>query len=1097
MDQQDPGREPPGPPTYGVVTLLFTDMVDSTRLLERLGDEAAQEVVETHFGLLREAVARWGGREVKSLGDGLMVAYGDPVEALHSAVSMQRAVAEENRHNPDRAVLLRVGLHAGEPLRAPWLRSREEDFFGTAVVVAKRLCDEARGGQILASELVTALAGEPGGFRFRPLSRRLLLKGIEQPVAAVEVESVFTPEAVASAASTVVPPAIPVRGPALVDRVAELATLESELDRSTGGEFRCLLLLGDPGVGKTRLAAELLSRRRGDVIALSARGSPLGEPTGFGLWAEALDRYLRVLSAERVSQLCGGFVEDLASLLSSVAVVRGSAPEREPPRASLLEALLVLVGNLADVAPLLIVFDDVHCADASSWECLAYLAHNAGDAPIQVVATARPGEMATRSVATEVTLGLEQDGVLRRLELRPLDVAALRALAQAATGRTPGAALVDWLAKRSGGNPLFALALLQALIEEGADLDAPELRMVPEPLAEHMRARLRGLSPLPVSVIEILAVAGRPVRLADLAFLTERSREELSPVLQRLVRSRLVAEVERDRELTYEIAHPLIQETVYQTIGGARRRVLHRVMGRALLASRRLGEAASHFSRSAGVGDPEAVEALCEALGQAERREAYEEAVVILDALVQILPAGDDRWIRVADAMAPEADWAAYHGADLHGGTAIRAMRESRAALERTDDIRRRAAVTLRLGSLLAWGTHELEEAEQGCRDAAELFEQAGESAQMLLAVNELAAIHGLRGDLAAWQEGARRVVEDAEATGHPLVVMRAAGALGTAAWWQGRFTDAEAAFRRCIAVAQTEGNLRRLAWALSSLAMTLAGEGRAAEATDLLERAVTLTPARRDSSLLEHETSIHWLLGAFPAALASSRAAAVLAPTASRAGAMGLAVGAVAAIETGQVAEAGREVSRCWSACGERPWFFYAAACAMANGLLDWREGRLEEALASMQGAVSGLASWRALPTLAFALVELVEVAAELGDVEAAGGGVAQLEAAADEIDRDLYRALAAIGRAWWRLAAGLDDAAAEAARRAVALLSDAGYHAFLARALDLLGRALAATDPVAAREAFDRAEEEFTAAGARWRLERMQRARRELGVG
>ncbi|HVS42268.1 MAG TPA: tetratricopeptide repeat protein, partial [Candidatus Dormibacteraeota bacterium] len=510
----------------------------------------------------------------------------------------------------------------------------------------------------------------------------------------------------------------------------------------------------------------------------------------------------------------------------------------------------------------------------------------------------------------------------------------------------------------------------------------------------------------------------------------------------------------------------------------------------------RLGEAASHFSRSAGVGDPEAVEALCEALAQAERRDAYEETLAILDALVEILPAGDDRWIRVAEAMAAEGDWAPHHAADLHGGTAIRAMREIRAALERTDDIRRRAAVTLRLSSMLAWGAHEFEEAERGCRDAAELFEQGGESAQMLLAVNELASIHGLRGDLAAWQEGARRVVEDAEATGHPFVVKRAAAALGMAAWWRGRFTDAEAAFRRCIEVAQTEGNLRRLAWALLSLAMTLAGEGRAAEATDLLERAAMMTPARRDSSLLELEASIHFLLGDYPAAVAAARDAAALTPSASRGDAVGIAAGAISAIETDQVAEARRQVTRCWSACGERPWFFYAAFCAMANGLLDWREGRLEEALASMQGAVSGLTSWRALPTLALALVELVEVAVEVGDVEAAGGGVAQLEAAADEMDRDLHRALAAIGRAWWRLAAGVRDAAAEEARRAVALLSDAGYHAFLARALDLLGRALAATDPAAAREAFDRAEEEFGVAGARWRLERMLKARRELGM-
>src|SRR5258708_7832725 len=143
MDQPDPPRTgtggasgSPGPPEgepphagSGVVTLLFTDMVGSTRLLEKLGDDAAQEVVETHFHLLRRAIARSGGREVKSLGDGLMVAFASPVDAVRCAVSMQHAVAEENQRNPDRAVHLRVGLHPGAPPPPPRPPSPEEHFF--------------------------------------------------------------------------------------------------------------------------------------------------------------------------------------------------------------------------------------------------------------------------------------------------------------------------------------------------------------------------------------------------------------------------------------------------------------------------------------------------------------------------------------------------------------------------------------------------------------------------------------------------------------------------------------------------------------------------------------------------------------------------------------------------------------------------------------------------------------------------------------------------------------------------------------------------------------------------------------------------------
>ena len=130
----------------GVVALLFTDIVRSTELLSRLGDDAADELRRRHFASLRQAVAASGGDEVKSLGDGLMVSFTSPVAALSCAVAMQGSVEGSGLE-------LRVGVHAGEPIR------EESDLFGGAVVVAKRLCDAAQGGQILTSQLVADLVG--------------------------------------------------------------------------------------------------------------------------------------------------------------------------------------------------------------------------------------------------------------------------------------------------------------------------------------------------------------------------------------------------------------------------------------------------------------------------------------------------------------------------------------------------------------------------------------------------------------------------------------------------------------------------------------------------------------------------------------------------------------------------------------------------------------------------------------------------------------------------------------------------------------------------------------------------------------------------
>ena len=156
----------------GTVTLLFTDLVGSTDLIERLGDDAAERLSRRHFETLRSAVAEAGGREVKSLGDGLMVTFPSALAALSAATAMQQAEAAAAE-----PLGLRVGVHAGEPV------VDDDDFFGQAVVVAKRLCDAADGGEIRVSGLVRDLIGTRGGLRFRDLGAQSL-KGIADPVRA-------------------------------------------------------------------------------------------------------------------------------------------------------------------------------------------------------------------------------------------------------------------------------------------------------------------------------------------------------------------------------------------------------------------------------------------------------------------------------------------------------------------------------------------------------------------------------------------------------------------------------------------------------------------------------------------------------------------------------------------------------------------------------------------------------------------------------------------------------------------------------------------------------------------------------------------------
>jgi class 3 adenylate cyclase len=150
--------------------ILFTDVVRSTELLDRLGDEAAHEVRRRHFDLLRSALRDHGGREVKSLGDGLMVVFDSTQAAAAGALAMQRAV-----DGCDDPVQLRVGIAAGEMVR------EDDDYFGRPVVVAKRLCDAAAGGEVLVSGPARGLAAADPAIDHEQLEP-LTLKGLSEPV---------------------------------------------------------------------------------------------------------------------------------------------------------------------------------------------------------------------------------------------------------------------------------------------------------------------------------------------------------------------------------------------------------------------------------------------------------------------------------------------------------------------------------------------------------------------------------------------------------------------------------------------------------------------------------------------------------------------------------------------------------------------------------------------------------------------------------------------------------------------------------------------------------------------------------------------------
>jgi class 3 adenylate cyclase len=591
------------------VTLVFTDLVGSTAIGTSLHPEETERLRQTHFAVLREAVVATAGAEVKNLGDGLMVAFSSPSRALACAVAMQQGIERHNRRT-ELPLAVRIGIAGGE------VTEDEGDYFGDPVVEAARLCAAADGGQILATDTVRAMVGRHATVELVPIGE-LELKGIPHPVSTVEVQwteasgdddGIPLPARLAEATTTVLP---------FAGRAAEIALLDDVRTQADGGRLQVALLGGEPGVGKTSLAAQWArtAHRKGAAVAFGSCLEGLSVPylpwiTALGhLVAHAPESALASLRPVQVGALRGLLPHESERFAAGEAVEAGAETERY----LLFEAVSALLSSMSAESPIVIVLDDLHWADAASLDLLRHLVVTAAGLRVAVVATHRELDVSRRHPLTALLAELRREPAVTRVGLGGLADGEVMELIEVAAGfelPPEGIALAHTLCRETDGNPFFTVELLRHLSDTGVlQLEAGgryalvgdvEKLSLPTSVREVIADRVARLGEEPLRALSTAAVIGQEFDLDVLAAATEVDEDRLIEILEGAATVALVTE-SSDSPGRFRFVHALIAHTLAHDLGPTRRQRTHLRIAQALEAlgaerAGRIGELAHHWA---------------------------------------------------------------------------------------------------------------------------------------------------------------------------------------------------------------------------------------------------------------------------------------------------------------------------------------------------------------------------------------------------------------------------------------------------------------------------------------------------------------------
>jgi predicted ATPase len=388
------------------------------------------------------------------------------------------------------------------------------------------------------------------------------------------------------------------RSERLVGRAGELTSLNralAELERRRPG---VLALLGEPGIGKTRLLSELGERgdQRGHVV-LSGSASELERELPFGLFVDALDDYVLALEPRRLDALDDDTRAELANVLPSLPDAAGgtAAPQRDE-RFRTHRAVRRLLEALAATKPLVLLLDDLHWADSGSIELLGSLLRRPPAAPVLLALALRPRQAPDRLAGALERAG--RAGLATTLELAALTVAEARELV--------GGAVADDLYEESGGNPFYLQQLARSPLSHGAS-ERPATAVagvaVPRAVAAALAEELAGLSAADRRALEGAAVAGDPFELELAAVAAQLPEADVPAALDELLRCDLIRSTEVPRRFRFR--HPLVRGAVYESAPAGWRLGAHERCAAALAARGAPAvERVHHVERCAREGAP-------------------------------------------------------------------------------------------------------------------------------------------------------------------------------------------------------------------------------------------------------------------------------------------------------------------------------------------------------------------------------------------------------------------------------------------------------------------------------------------------------------